>query len=444
MFKFKVNNNRGTPMARIMETKQPRGMYLLALTEMCQRFAFWGVANLLVLFLVQNHNFSDTRAEHLFGLFTGIAFVLPVLGGWIADKMNYRFPVIWGMLFSALGCFLIATGNISIMMLGLLLIAVGGSIFTPSIYALLGTLYRENHHLRDSGFSIYYSTVNIGVFLAMIILGTIGQLQYWNFAFVLAGIIQLIGFFPFRAAQKYFDIKHITPMKITTEDKKQPPLHLHEKRRIYVILVLCFFSILFWMAYNQGGSSMNLFALRFTDRQFGSFEMPPAWLLSSESLYLIIFAFPLAKLYMALAKRKMDPTPPMKSALSLFAIGCCFLIMAIGSTQIPSGSVSAAINSGYLFSAYALMALGEMLIAPIGLSLITHLSPRRFTALLVGVWYLCIGFAFYLGGMIAPWMSQLNDINGFFSIFVVLSFLFGIMLLTLVKRLNKMRHLQTL
>ena len=211
-------------------------------------------------------------------------------------------------------------------------------------------------------------------------------------------------------------------------------MHLHEKRRIYVIIALCFFSILFWMAYNQGGSSMNLFALRYTDRQLGSFEMPPAWLLSSESLYLILFAFPLAKIYMALAKRKIDPTPPMKSAMSLFAIGCCFLIMAIGSTQIPAGSISAAISPGYLFSAYALMALGEMLIAPIGLSLITHLSPRRFTAMLVGTWYLCIGVAFYLGGMIAPWMSQMKDINGFFSIFVVLSFLFGVMLLTLVKK----------
>jgi proton-dependent oligopeptide transporter, POT family len=431
-------------MTTLLETKQPKAMYFLALTEMCQRFAFWGVANLLVLFLVQNHHFSDTRAEHLFGFFTGIAFILPVLGGWIADKMNYRFPVIWGMLISAIGCFLVSSGNISTMMVGLLFIAIGGSIFTPSIYALLGSLYHENHHLRDSGFSIYYAAVNIGVFLAMIVLGSLGQMQYWNFAFVLAGIVQLAGFFPFRKAQKYFDIKHITPLKVHTEDGRQPPLHLHEKRRIYVILALCCFSILFWMAYNQGGSSMNLFALRYTDRHLGSFEMPPSWLLSSESLYLILFAFPLAKIYLALAKRRMDITPPMKSAMSLFAIGGCFLIMAIGATQIPSGATSASVNPRYLFSAYALMALGEMLIAPIGLSLITHLSPRRFTAMLVGAWYLCIGVAFYLGGMIAPWMSQMKDINGFFSIFVVLSFLFGVMLLTLVKKLNKMRYLQTL
>jgi POT family proton-dependent oligopeptide transporter len=426
-----------------LENKQPRGMYFLALTEMCQRFAFWGVANLLVLFLVQHHQFSDARAEHLFGIFTGIAFILPVFGGHLADRLNYRLPVIWGMLSSAIGCFLIATGNVSLVLLGLFFVAIGGAVFTPSIYALLGSLYHQNHHLRDSGFSIYYSSVNIGVFLAMIILGAMGQTGHWNGAFLLAGLIQLFGFIPFRGAQKYFDYKHITPLHVT-EDGKKIPLHPHEKHRIWVIIILCFFSILFWMAYNQGGSSMNLFALRYTDRQFGSFNMPAAWLLSSESLYLILFAFPLAKLYVALAKKKLDPTPPLKSAMSLFAIGVCFLIMAMGSAKIPTSASSAAISPGYLFSAYGFMALGEMLIAPIGLSLVTHLSPRRFTAMLVGVWYLCIGVAFYLGGVLAPLMSEIKNINWFFSIFVVLSFFFGVILLTMVKKLNQMRHLQSL
>lgn len=444
MFKFKININRGTPMATTLsKDKQPRGMYLLALTEMCQRFAFWGVANLLVLFLVQHHRFSDSRADHLFGLFTGIAFILPILGGWVADRVNYRLPVIWGMLSTAIGCFLIAAGNITMVFWGLFFVAIGGSTFTPSIYALLGSLYHQHHRLRDSGFSIYYSLVNLGAFLAMIILGSLGQSNHWNGAFFLAGLVGLIGFIPFVGAQKYFDLKQISPLHIS-QDNKQPGMSPHEKRRIWVIAILCFFSILFWMAYNQGGSSMNLFALRFTDRQWGHFEMPPVWLLSSESLYLVVFAFPLAKLYLALSRRKFNLTPPMKSALSLFAIGLCFLIMAMGSSTIPSYARTAAISPGYLFSAYALMALAEMLIAPIGLSLITHISPRRFTAMLVGVWYLCIGVAFYMSGLVAPLMSQVKNINWFFSIFVVASFFFGVILLALVPKLNKMRHLQTL
>lgn len=418
-------------------------MYLLALTEMCQRFAFWGIGNLLVLYLVQYHKFSDTMADHLFGIFTGIAFVLPVLGGYIADRMNYRLPVIWGMLFTSIGCFLIASGNLVMLYIALIFVAAGGAIFTPSIYALLGSLYHDNHSLRDSGFTIYYSSVNLGVFLAMIILGLIGT-HNWNSAFLIAGIIQLIGLWPFRAALKNVDASKISPMHYKTRGGKAAKLHPHEKDRIWVICILSFFSILFWMAYNQGGSSMNLFALNYTNRHLMGFEMPASWLLSSESLYLVIFAIPLAKLYGYLARRKMDPTPAMKSALSLFAIAICFLIMTIGASQIASGAHKAAISPSYLFVAYAFMALGEMLIAPIGLSLLTHLSPRRFTAMLVGVWYLCVGIAFYLGGALAPLMSKLTNMNAFFGMFVVISVLFGIGLLLLVKKLNRMRHLDTL
>lgn len=435
----------GSLMANsFLSLKQPKEMYFLALTEMSQRFAFWGVANLLVLYLVQYQKFKDSAADQLFGIFTGFAFVLPVIGGYIADRMNYRLPVIWGMLSTAIGCFLIATGSISMMYLALFFIAIGAGIFTPSIYALLGTLYHEKHHLRDSGFSIYYSAVNIGAFLAMIILGAIGQAKSWNGAFLIAGCIQLLGLIPFQKALKTIDMNKIAKASKAASEKKKPKLHKHEINRIYVICILSFFSILFWMAYNQGGSSMNLFALNYTNRHVMGFEMPASWLLSSETLYLVIFAIPLAKLYMHLSKRKMDPTPPMKSAISLFSIGICFLIMAIGASQIASGSQTAAISPSYLFIAYAFMALGEMLIAPIGLSLVTHLSPRRFTAMLVGVWYLCIGIAFYLGGAIAPLMSKLTNMNSFFGMFVVISFVFGTILLLLVRKLNQMRHLNTL
>lgn len=431
-------------MAAWFSLKQPKEMYFLALTEMSQRFAFWGVGNLLVLYLVQSQKFTDTAADQIFGIFTGGAFVLPVLGGYLADRLNYRLPVIWGMLATAAGCFLIASESTVMIYPALILLALGAAVFTPSIYALLGTLYHNQHTLRDSGFSIYYSAVNIGVFLAMIILGAIGQAKSWNAAFLCAGLIQLLGLIPFHKALKTIDTTHIAPVNLLSKQGKPDSLHPHEKSRILVICVLSFFSILFWMAYNQGGSSMNLFALQYTNRHVFSFSMPPSWLLSSESLYLIILAIPLAKLYLALAKRNRDPSPPLKSALSLFAMGLCFLVMVFGAWKIPSGATSALLSPGWLLTAYAFMALGEMLIAPIGLSLITHLSPRRFTAMLVGIWYLCIGVAFYCGGAIAPLMSRVTNIRSFFGLFVVVSFLFGMLLLLFVKKLNRMRHLEKL
>ncbi len=424
--------------------RQPKEMYLLALTEMCQRFAFWGIANLLVLYLVQYHKFTDKAADHLFGIFTGAAFVLPVLGGYIADRLNYRVPVFFGMILSSLGCFLMATGSATMIYPSLICVAVGGAVFTPSIYALLGSLYHHNHSLRDSGFTIYYASVNLGIFIAMIVLGLIGT-HHWNTVFIVAGIVQLFGFWPFRSAMRTVDGGKVAAMQhFKSKDVKKAKLHPHEKRRIWVICTLSFFSILFWMAFNQGGSSMTLFALKFTDRHLMGFEMPASWLLSSESLYLVILALPLAKLYSYLASKKMDPTPPMKSALSLFSIGICFLVMTIGASKIATGAMSAAISPSYLFIAYAFMALGEMFTCPIGLSLLTHLSPRRFTAMLVGVWYLCIGVAFYLGGLLAPLMSQMKNMNTFFGMFVLITFVFGFALLFLVKKLNRMRHLETL
>lgn len=419
-------------------------MYLLALTEMCQRFAFGGIMNLLVLYLVQANQFTDAAADHVFGIFTGVAFVLPVFGGYIADRMHYRLPVIWGLLLTAVGCFLMALGGKIFLIAALCFIGAGGAVFTPSIYALLGSLYHDRHHLRDAGFSIYYSSVNLGVFLSLILLGLLGQAKHWNIAFITAGAVQLLGLFFFKRVLNNPMIQQVSATRKKEMGGRKKSLHPHEKSRIAVICALSFFSILFWMAYNQGGSSMNLFALNYTDRYIGSFQMPASWLLSSESFYLVLLAFPLASLYMRLAKSKYDITPPVKTAFSLFAIGICFLIMVIGARTIPAGAKSAAISPLFPFSAYAFMALGEMLICPIGLSLITHLSPRRYTAMLVGVWYVCIGAGFYLGGVIAPLMSSLKTLSSFFSLFVAIAFICGTALFVLSRKLNRMRHLESL
>ncbi len=427
-----------------MHTKQPKEMYLLALTEMTQRFAFWGIANLLVIYLVQYQLFSDVLADQLFGIFTGVAFVLPVLGGYFADRFNYRLPVIWGMCSTAIGCFLMAIGQVTLMYIALLFVAIGAAIFTPSIYALLGTLYRSQHHLREGGFSIYYSAVNIGAFVAMLIIGAFGQAKLWSVAFVIAGLVQLAGLYFFSKALENPELFKMSKIKKLTKVEREAPLHKHEQNRIIVICILSLFSIIFWMAYNQGGSSLNLFALRYTDRHVLGLEVPPSWLLSAETLYLVIFAIPLAALYAFLSKRKMNPTPAAKSGLGLISMAICFLIMAIGSRLIPDEAQSASLSPSYLLFAYAFMALGEMLIAPIGLSLITHLSPHRFTALLVGCWYLCIGIAFYLGGAIAPLMSHLKSMTSFFNLFVILSAAAGIILIVFVKKLDKMRHLSSL
>ncbi len=424
--------------------RQPKEMYFLSIIEMCQRFAFWGIGNLLVLFLVQEHHFTDARATHLYGIFTGLAFALPMLGGYIADRTSYRAGVICGCLSTAIGCFLIATGSISLLYFALLFAALGASIFTPSVYSILGNIYHGNSDLREGGFTLYYAAVNIGVFLATFILGALGHANLWLWAFVLAGCVQILGLLFFLKIMKKpaFAQMHVK-QRTTATDVKKGPLKKEEKQRIVVICVLSFVSILFWMSYNQGWSSMSIFALRYTAHQIGSVTVLPSWLLSLESLYLVILAFPLAWIYRSLSKHKLDPSPPLKTVYSLIAIGLCFFLMKMGAKLIPQGAQEAAVSPFYLIGAYAFMAVGEMLLAPIGLSMVTHLSPRRLTAFFVGAWYMCIGVAFYAGGLIAGLVATM-ELSKFFEIFVLVSWIPAVFLFFGVKKLKKMSHINTL
>ncbi len=425
--------------------RHPKEMYSLALIEMCQRFAFWGIGNLLVIYLVQFYQFSDIKASHLYGLFSGVAFALPLVGGYIADKTSHKLAVILGSLSTAAGCFLITCGVIHFLYLALMLAAIGASLFTPSIYTILGKLYTDKHQLRDGGFSIYYAAVNLGVFLATLILGAIGQSNHWTLAFIIAGCVQLLGLFVFFRVMKARAFAHLhIKDKQFTFDKKLPPLKKVEKDRVIVIIALALFSILFWMAYNQGWSSMSIFALRYTEPMIGNFTIPSSLLLSLESLYLILLAYPLSWLYLWLSKRNLDPSAPTKTAMSLLSMGICFTIMMLGARGIPEGVQSASVSPFYLVYAYGFMAIAEMLLAPIGLSLVTKLSPHRYTAFLVGVWYVCIGVAFYTGGILGGFMSSMKHISNFFDIFVLASFIPAILLFFLVKKLGKMCHRNSL
>ena len=420
------------------KSRHPKEMYLVALIEMCQRFAFWGVGNLLVLYLVGHFKYSDARADHLYGIYSGIAFVLPLLGGFIADKTSHFKSVILGSIFTMVGCLFIAFGEQSFLYLGLFFAAIGAALFTPSIYTLLGRIYHERHHLREGGFSVYYASVNLGVFLATISMGALGGSGRWKEAFILAALIQLLGLilFFFVKNQQVFQASH----SLLPSAKKDVPLNKIDKSRISLIVILSLISIVLWIAYNQGWSSMSLFILNYTQREIGSMTFAPSWILSSESFFLVVLAFPLSWLYRFLAKYKKDPDPIMKTVLSFFCMAFCFLVMSLAAEQIPAGAKTASVSFYYPIGAYFFMALAEMLLAPIGLSLVTHLSPRKYTAFLVGFWYVCVGIANYAGGLIAGWMTNIGSIKQFFDIFTLSCVSVAVVLGLFSRLLDKMRH----
>jgi len=415
----------------------PKELFLLAFAELCERFTFWGIGNQLVLFLIQAHDFSDLKATQIFGIFTGFAAALPLLGGYIADRWNYHSPIIIGALINSLSCFLIAMQIPWLLYIALGLVALGYGLFTPSILTVLGHTYHDRPHLRESGFSIYYASINVGVFLAMISLGYVALYFGWSYSFILAGLVQLFGLIPIF----WYFSKHKGHLKHHPKAlKKESKLLLtrHQKNRMIVIFVLTFFTLLFWVPYVQSTSSMAIFALDYTDRLLGSFEIPPQWIMSSESLFLILLAPILSKLYPFLQKHKKDPSSSTKTSLSLFSLALCFVVMMYASFHIPDGAKEAWINPGYMVLAYLFMAIGEMLLAPIGLSMVSQLSPKRYTALLMGLWYVFVGLSYYIGGTLAGFMNRFTSLFDFFGVFVLIAAIAGFVLLLFSKRLTKL------
>lgn len=423
-------------------SKHPKELWILSLTELCERFVFWGVGNLLVLYLIEYYHYSNENATHIYGLFTGCAAFLPFLGGYLADRWNYQAPLLLGAIINAIGVFLIASGIHALLMLALAIIALGYAIFTPSIVTILGFIYRDKQELREAGFSIYYASINVGVFLAMSSIGTIAKVLSWNIAFLVAGFVQVVGLIPLII----YLIKHKETYRSLHAARKQihkDPLKPHEKSRLWVIGIFCIVSIFFWAAYNQAFSSMAIFAHDFMNKIVGAVSIPEGVFMSSESFFLIPLAPLLAALYAKLQRHGKDPSAATKTSFSLFFIAACFFLMMIASLKIPKEATSADVSWGYLIGAYFLMAIGEMLLAPIGLSIVTRLAPQRYTALSVGIWYVCVGLAYYNGGLLAGLMQKMGGLFNFFSIFVFMTIIPAVIFLIFSKKLTKMSHLHS-
>jgi POT family proton-dependent oligopeptide transporter len=225
--------------------------------------------------------------------------------------------------------------------------------------------------------------------------------------------------------------------RASAKDTKLTPI---DKDRLIVIAIFYLFSILFWIAYIQGFSSMAIFTHDFMDRTIANIEIPEGVFLSSESFFLILLAPLLAAFYAYLNKFKQNPTPSFKTAYSLIAIAFCFLIMMFASAHIPAEAISASVSWKPLILAYFMMAVGEMLLAPVGLSLVSKLAPRRYAALSIGIWYVCVGLAFYIGGVMAGLMENVGGLFNFFAIFVFSTAIPGIILLCFSKKVTALSH----
>jgi len=399
----------------------PRGLSTLFFTEMWERFSYYGMRAFLILYMTASIangglGFDDRHAATVYGNYVGSVWLTPILGGLIADRLlgQYRSVLLGGTII-ALGHFTLAFKSLSTFYAGLVLIVIGTGLLKPNVSTIVGSLYDEGDARRDAGFSVFYMGINLGAFIGPLIAGGLAQKVNWHLGFAMAGFGMVAGVIQYVVGRR-----HIEPglVRLAARSKPATPVagagggfSAEEWKRIAVIFVLFVFASIFWGAYEQAGSTLNLFGDRYTNNTVFGFAYPSSWYISVQALFVIALSPMFAWIWFRLGKRQ--PSVPAKFALALLFAGLAFLLL------VPAGSIAQngaglKVSPLWLVGAYFIEEWGELCLSPVGLSAVTKLAPTRIVSLMMGVFFLSNS----LGNKLAGWTA------GFFSS-MPLSQLFG-------------------
>lgn len=435
------------------DKKHPIGMYFLALTASAERFSYYGMRAFLILYMVNaadnylgGMGWDDALAGKVYGIFTGLCYFFPLIGGYIADRfIGERHSVLLGALLIMLGHFTCAIDNkIVPFVLGLTLLIVGNGFFKTPILTMVGDLYEQGDKRRDSAFTLYYMLFNAGVFIAPILCGYLGVRYGYRYGFIVAGIGMALGIILYLvSAKKYLgQVGTIPRHKLKAKASKEKlSLTKEEIDRIAVIFVLLFFVTFFWAGYEQAGSSFNLYTKRYIDRVILGWEIPAEWFQSVNPLFVVILSPFFAWLWLALEKRKKNPSTPMKMALGMIILGLGFLFM-VGAVHQRGGDVADVSIKASLFwilATYFMHTIGEICLSPIGLSMITKLAPAHLGSFFMGIWFLSNFLANLISGFLVGYVSKLGA-GTVFSAIAVFIITLGIIVLILSRKLLSMMH----
>jgi proton-dependent oligopeptide transporter, POT family len=444
----------------------PRGLATLFFTEMWERFSFYGIRAVLILFLtaaVTNGGFGidDKTAAAIYGLYTAGTYLTALPGGWIADRIiGARNAVIGGGLLITLGNALLAiAGGPSAFFIGLLVVVLGVGLLKPNVSAIVGELYPEGGARLDSGFTVFYMGINTGAAAGPIVTGAAAAYFGARAGFATAAVFMALGVLQFYLTQHFLGNAGKFTVHAPKQSGKPWPalviactalaalvlactkgwipleantlaqvvsvlmvsmallyfayllfgagLSLDERKRALVLIVLFLGSVLFWTGYEQAGSSLNLFAERYTDRAIGlvHFVIPTEWFQSLNPVFIVIFSPLLAWGWLALARRDMNPSAPAKFAIGIMLVGAGFLVMAAAAKLVAGGTK---VLPTWLFFTYLLHTFGEICLSPVGLSYSTKLAPKRFTGQIMGMWFLSLSLGNLLAGLVAGQFDAQN------------------------------------
>ena len=423
----------------------PRGLATLFFTEMWERFSYYGMRALLILYMVGSSQqpglgFPKDHAAQIYGIYTMMVYLMGVPGGFIADRfLGHHRAVLVGGIIIAAGHFTMAITGLPFFYTGLTLIVIGTGLLKPNVSTIVGTLYSRDDPRRDSGFSLFYMGINLGAFIAPLICGWLGQKVNWHIGFAAAGVGMTIGLIQYVAGRKYLvarsEAKASAPLigGVAKVAATKEPLTAGDKKRLGAIIVLCLFAFIFWMGFEQAGSSLNLFADEATRLTFLGHSFPSSWFQSVEPLFVICFAPVFAWMWLALGRH--EPSSPVKFTLSLVFLAFSFLLIIPAAHLFESGHER--VSAMWLVGLYFLQTVGELCLSPVGLSLVTKLSPPRLVGLMMGVWFLATALGNYGAGAVAGMLQHQAYSHVFLVTFATIAAA-AIILLLVLKPIRRM------
>jgi proton-dependent oligopeptide transporter, POT family len=423
----------------------PAGLFILFFTEMWERFSYYGMRAILVLYLVSESTgfnpglgWSNGDALALYGWYTMMVYVMSVPGGYIADKLlGQKKSVLFGGILLVIGHSTLAIEQMWAFYTGLVFIVLGCGMLKPNISTMVGGLYKPGDIRRDKGFTIFYIGINLGAFISSLVVGYVGEVYGWHYGFGLAGIGMALGLLQYLIGLKY--LKQVGDFLGATKDNKEvmnKPLTKIEIDRIVVLLISFLLVIVFWGAFEQAGGLMNIYTMEKTDRFIGDWQVPASWFQSINAMFIIFFGTAVAIFWANRKLKGMVSTSLFKMCLGLIIMGVGFFFMTGATAQYEATGSSAMY---WLVFAYLFHTIGELCLSPVALSFVTKLAPVKYASIMMGIYFAMTGFGSKLAGLLGEWSSSLGEYTIFTGI-ALTSVLLGLLVLMIRPRLEALTH----
>jgi POT family proton-dependent oligopeptide transporter len=473
----------------------PRGLSTLFFTEMWERFSYYGMRALLILFMTASVadgglGFDTAVAGAVYGLYTSMVYMTTLPGGWIADRLiGQRRAVLYGGMLIASGHFSMAFPSTATFYLGLFLIVIGTGLLKGNVSVMVGQLYAPRDTRRDAGFSIFYVGINLGAFIAPLICGYLGQRVNWHLGFAAAGLGMVIGVIQYAMGGRYLSEVSLRPAPASSAEEAErvqqrakvwgllalvlvvgfgigaytgvlpvTPSQIadaagymlliicvgffawlfmssnwtpEERKRLYAIGVFFLAAGIFWSLFEQAGSTLNLFADRDTRTSILGWTFPSSWFQSMNSLFVWSFAAVFAVVWTKLGRH--EPSTPVKFSLGLLFVGAGFAVLVVAA-QLAAGGVQ--VSPMWLTVVYLLHTFGELCLSPVGLSAMTKLAPVRIAGLMMGVWFLATSVGNFIAGRLAGFYEAM-PLQSLFTNIALFGIIPGLILLALAPAIKR-------